>query len=289
MITNEWELIDDKNFSFAGSTVLIGSKLYVLLGSSDNEFLNNIMIYELSSQPLNQEVVVKSFDLPASRKNHASFALGKQLYIFGGVSNGNQHLNDLWSYDIDSSSWKEIKAEGSIPSERELMGSTVMEGIGFLIAGGKSSTQIYSDLYMFNYKSEKWIDISKNSFGQNPHYGSCLGIINLTVIVFGGRNLDKVFTNIRIYDLYEKNEKEIEFGFEEEIVDYKCQFIYYSEYVELFVIGGCTSVDIPNNKIYKINISGFLDGNYTASSKRSGLTGSFQVNHLWYFPEDMLT
>ena len=266
--TNEWQLIEDENFSFAGSTVLIGSKLYVLLGSSDIEFLNSVVIYELSSRPLNRQALFNSLDLPLNRKNHVSFALGKQLYIFGGVSRDKRYLNDLWSYDVDSNSWKEIKAEGSIPSERELMGSALMEGIGFLIAGGKSSTQVYSDIYLFNYKSEKWIDLSKNYFEENPVYGSCLGITNLTVIVFGGRNFDKVFTNIRIYDLYEKTETEIVFVFEDEIVDYKCQFIYNSEYVELFVIGGRSTVNLANNKIYKIIISGFINGNYTATLEK---------------------
>ena len=262
---NEWEIIDDENFSFAGSTILIDSKLYLLLGGSDTEFLNNVVTYELSSWPLKREVLAESLNLPYNRKNHASFALGKQVYIFGGVSKDNLYLNDLWSYDVDSSSWNEVKAEGSIPSGRELMGAIVMEGIGFLVAGGKSSTQIYSDLYLFNYKSEKWINLFKDSFEENPHYGSCLGIINLTIIVFGGRNSDKVFTNLRIYDLYEKEETEIEFGFEDEIVDYNCQFLYYLEYVELFIIGGRNSVNLPNNKIYKIKISGFLDENYTVT------------------------
>jgi hypothetical protein len=187
------------------------------------------------------------------------------VYIFGGISPESKYLNDLWSYDTITNTWTEVEAEGSVPHPRELMGATVMEGIGLLVAGGRSSDQIFSDFYMFNYKSKKWINLSKSTFEENPHYGSCLGIINLTIILFGGRNSDKVFRSVRIYDLYEKTETEIEIEFEDEIIDYCCHFIYYLEYVEIYVIGGSTTFNTPNNKVYKIKVTGFIDENYTAS------------------------
>ena len=42
----------------------------------------------------------------------------ESLYMFGGLTNNNVTVNDMWRYDITTNRWYKIKQRGKVPSPR---------------------------------------------------------------------------------------------------------------------------------------------------------------------------
>ena len=69
-----------------------------------------------------------------------------KIFIFGGKSISGR-TNDLYSFDISSSTWELEKPGGFIPAARSFMGSTTM-GNSLLVFGGQGE-QIF--LFIFQH------------------------------------------------------------------------------------------------------------------------------------------
>ena len=59
----------------------------------------------------------ESKNSPTPRSNCGAATDGKSVYIFGGCR-GDLRMNDLWRFDLNSSTWLEVKTEGEFPTER---------------------------------------------------------------------------------------------------------------------------------------------------------------------------
>lgn len=45
---------------------------------------------------------------PSCREAHSSSFTGRHLLVVGGLDSQSEALNEIWSYDIISSSWKQV-------------------------------------------------------------------------------------------------------------------------------------------------------------------------------------
>lgn len=61
---------------------------------------------------------VKNNDLPTKRWGHSSTIFNKQMIIFGGRQS-TKNLANIYSFDLDSSSWSKIDPLGQIPPARD--------------------------------------------------------------------------------------------------------------------------------------------------------------------------
>ena len=61
----------------------------------------------------NEEDVVLTCPIP--RTGQAVSLIGDKIYLFGGIHDVLK-LNDLWTFDIKTNTWTEIKIEGDIPT-----------------------------------------------------------------------------------------------------------------------------------------------------------------------------
>lgn len=52
---------------------------------------------------------------PIPRTGQAVVLLNEKIYLFGGIHDVLK-LNDLWTFDIHTNLWNEIKVEGDIPT-----------------------------------------------------------------------------------------------------------------------------------------------------------------------------
>ena len=52
---------------------------------------------------------------PEGRCDHAAFAFNGELYIFGGF-NGKQTFSDMWKFNLETLSWKEVAPKGKGPT-----------------------------------------------------------------------------------------------------------------------------------------------------------------------------
>ena len=126
---------------------------------------------------------------PSPRDSHATFAWKNKLYVFGG-SAANIKLNDLWEFEIERKLWREVRAIGPAPINREAHTVTVIPDNSALIFGGKGPTKRLADGYLLTFKTSAIIWNTCTQLGQIPcaRDGHCMHNIGNKVYLFGGEN-----------------------------------------------------------------------------------------------------
>ena len=117
-------------------------------------------------------VTAKGTSLPPSRYLCGSCVLDNQWYIFGGNS-GVSPYNDLWSFEFESNTWREVKSHGKWPSPRwactltglssrsisndnqsssidgESVDAVFLTWLGLYVFGGKTKTKVSESNQLF--------------------------------------------------------------------------------------------------------------------------------------------
>jgi Galactose oxidase, central domain len=103
--------------------------------------------------------------VPKSRSGHSSVIHQGSMWVFGGRDEDNNKLNDLWKFEISTSTWQEIKpADGVYPLERSGHSSDIYEGQYMIVFGGiYEITKELNDLYLFDFTKRKWVTVFEES------------------------------------------------------------------------------------------------------------------------------
>ena len=96
----------------------LSSSQYVLFGGCEDGFVNcnDIWIFDLEKKTWNAQTPVS--DSPGARKDHSGIFFNNKFYIFGGVDNSSNSLDDFWSYDLASNAWTKIDDSSAKPCSR---------------------------------------------------------------------------------------------------------------------------------------------------------------------------
>lgn len=74
------------------------------------------------------------------------------IFSFGGTD-GHQHFNDLWSFDLKTRLWIKLEAEGILPSAREGCSSAVVDDALYIFGGRGEDGSELNDLCGYKIKS----------------------------------------------------------------------------------------------------------------------------------------
>ena len=173
--------------------------IYQVFGRGEFEIYNKITVLNISETPPVFSELSPNWNFPDKRRNHCSFVVNSDIYIFGGVSDTGVYYNDIWKYDIVNNYWKEISATGNIPSPRELFAWSLLSLGGLVIFGGTDGTNIFNDIYYFNTLDMKWVLLNNDGSGPTARFGSCICLDESRIYIVGGQNYIKPFAEIWIY------------------------------------------------------------------------------------------
>jgi len=102
---------------------------------------------------------------PVSRTNHASAAVGKKMYIFGGNNNNEagmyQVLDDFWELDTATMAWARPATTGETPTARSGHTLTAIGKKLYLFGGGvwnetEGWVHKYNDLHVLDTETMHW-------------------------------------------------------------------------------------------------------------------------------------
>jgi len=122
---------------------------------------------------------------PAGRTFPCLAAVGKHLYLFGGVSGEGMELNDLHRYNTENGEWSEVAVSNDTPPERYEHSLTVV-GHRLYVFGGGNVAGWRNDVAAFNTETSQW---------EHPRVGGRLPLQRLAhaaaeargkVVIFGG-------------------------------------------------------------------------------------------------------
>lgn len=118
-------------------------------------------------------------------------AANDRMLLFGGCSSGFGPCpqGDLWSFDLKSNAWTELKPSGDKPSARSNP-SLVFDGVSkrALLFGGKESESVVGDLWAFDSGSGKWLKLlpAGTALSARRSHDALVDAANHRVIIFGG-------------------------------------------------------------------------------------------------------
>jgi N-acetylneuraminic acid mutarotase len=153
------------NFSRHTST-LVGSKIYVFGGFDGHGTNFDLSTFDPYSRTWTNvpKSTIKGIS-PPSRTNHASAAVGKNMYIFGGNNNNEegkyQVLDDLSMFDTLTMTWSRPKTTGTAPCARSGHTLTAIGKKLFLFGGGVWNERDgwvhkFNDLYILDTETLHW-------------------------------------------------------------------------------------------------------------------------------------
>jgi hypothetical protein len=109
---------------------------------------------------------------------------GGRLLLFGGQSNSNGFLGDLWAFDLETQTWNQLDLSG--PSGRNLYAWAAREGDALLF-GGNAGGVNQNDLWRFDYAGNVWQPLDQSDARPSPRNSHDLvWAATQQLVLFGG-------------------------------------------------------------------------------------------------------
>ena len=122
--------------------------------------------------------------VPSGRFGHGFEALGSALFVFGGETDAGVFSDELYMFEVGSSTWIDLSGASGAPAPRAQHGFCAMKAalfvFGGLTAGGPSS-----ELFKYVHDSASWIAVTAAN-PPSPRYGSSLAAVQGVLYTFGG-------------------------------------------------------------------------------------------------------
>ncbi len=94
-------------------------------------------------------------EMPCKRSGHSAVIYQDKMYIFGGVDDEINRLNDLWEFDLKKKTWCELKVENP-PASRNSHSATLFHHTMIIFGGMHDLTKELNDLYGFDFQTQSW-------------------------------------------------------------------------------------------------------------------------------------
>lgn len=175
--------------------------MYIFGGFNGETKNNNLHCYDTIS---NEWRKIVTDDIPPTPRDcHSCVIKDASIYIFGGNC-GYNFVNDFYEYRISSNSWHEIISSDSTsrPTPRHSHIAAIYENY-MIVFGGIDSQKPRNDLYLFNFRSNKWTEIKskENDVWPKPRYNSLVTVKGSRMYLYGGNNGKHTYTDLLYLDL----------------------------------------------------------------------------------------
>ena len=131
--------------------------------------------------------------IPAPRANHTATLAGDKLYIiggYGGTGYSRVMFNDVHVMDTNTFEFTKLAVTGTVPDPRANH-VTVCVRESLYVLGGRSFTDVYEDLYIFDLEENKWTKDAGVTSAE-PCYNhtgiACMAVPTWKAFFFGGRH-----------------------------------------------------------------------------------------------------
>ncbi|XP_048584354.1 rho GTPase-activating protein gacHH isoform X1 [Nematostella vectensis] len=201
--TLSWELCPTQGRqpkTLGQTTVAIRDTLYVFGGIYRGEANNKL--YMLNTGNLTWTPLVTSGQIPPPRCDHACTVIGEKFYISGGSGGEKTWFNDLYCFDTVTLIWHYINAQGHLPFPRSLHTICAYHDKDIYLFGGTNDSakgrSPFNDVFKFNLSKSKWKKLHCEGPTPDSRLGHCAIIIYGQMIVFGGMNDERDFSDVVI-------------------------------------------------------------------------------------------
>lgn len=122
-------------------------------------YSNNTYRFNTINEELEEVGTVGS--RPEARSDHCATVINNKMYIFGGISGGNQ-FDDCWYLDLNNKQWTYVKTQGEAPSKRIGHSSSGVDNFIFILGGNEEVSKLRTNLFMMDTRSNKWLKLNSD-------------------------------------------------------------------------------------------------------------------------------
>lgn len=116
----------------------------------------------------------KTSPKPSSRLGHTLVASGMDIYVFGGM-NSTQSFNELWNFNAETNTWREIQILVDVPSPRSAHSASII-GSEICIIGGMDkmgTPKVFNDVYFYDIANSSWRKLNCSDSAERLDHGAC--------------------------------------------------------------------------------------------------------------------
>eukprot|EP00897_Mesotaenium_endlicherianum_P004277 jgi/Mesen1/3878/ME000208S02887 len=194
------------------AVAVIGRKAYVFGGELEPRVPldNHVHVFDLDARAWS--IAAATGNIPLPRVGVAMAVLGRTIYVFGGRDADHSELNQLYSFNTDSSAWMLLAEQDAAPPHRSyhtLVADETRQQV--YTFGGCGKDGRLNDLWAYDTVSAKWKQLSTPPPGSScvPRGGPGLAVVCNSVWVLFGFNGSEL-GDVQRFDLTTHTWEEVE-------------------------------------------------------------------------------
>ncbi|CAG9313039.1 unnamed protein product [Blepharisma stoltei] len=243
----------------SGSLTFVSSVLWSFAGYSDTGINNSIISLEFSLETPIINLISPEMTGPTARMFHSLQTIQTNLWVFGGIDNDKNYLNEMWKFDILASDWSIMNPTGDIPSVRAKHASCAIADT-LTIFGGENSSGYLSDMYEYTVLSNTWKTVLYGSdIKPVGRAGACMAIADSTIYIFGGLVVGGYSNELWQFNTIDNTFTLLDDGLSERVPKLaysKCFMRNIDSNYYFYITTGEGEDEYPNSKIHRYDISG---------------------------------
>lgn len=192
---------------------------------------NELLVFNTDTE--SWQKVKESGSAPAPRAAASLVAVGQKLYLFGGLSHQKGWLDDLFVFDTESRTWKEVETQGNKPRARDKL-QAVAIGTNIYYFGGfgpkvapeemdedwedeeeEDEEELpeaqeqegaefgwFNDLFVLDTVKNQWTQPLQRNLGvPTPRAAHGMCAIGSSLYIFGGRDYEDRQNDLHCFDV----------------------------------------------------------------------------------------
>jgi N-acetylneuraminic acid mutarotase len=191
IIKKTWNSVANKGFLPSPranhASAVFDRFLYIFGGWNGVDRLNDMFKFAFESGEW--EKVWMKGNIPRPRAGMSLNAVTHGVMMFGGSGVSSASYNDLYFFDVQSSTWNECIVEGDIPSARAGHTLTSMTSLQLVLIGGSSGSQYADSWFILDIKPAPLVpqiikhkELAFSGFCNNPQFSDIQFIIEEKIV-----------------------------------------------------------------------------------------------------------
>ncbi|XP_047660426.1 acyl-CoA-binding domain-containing protein 6 [Tachysurus fulvidraco] len=214
VVTLKWEKLNTGGVALKTlrhSSAALGDNIYIYGGILEGTPRDDLMMFNTVS--LIWTPIKTSGTPPSARYNHTCAVVNEQIFLFGGCEADGSYYKDIHVLNIETLTWQKCEVKGESPLSCTGQTFTAHRDKDIYMFGGmiqSSDGKISStnEIHKLSLAKMKWKVPLYVGIPPARRHGHAAFIIHSHMYVFGGRNEEQEFNDLKIMKLINPSERQ---------------------------------------------------------------------------------
>ena len=124
------------------------------IGNPHPHYSNTLYKFDLTNSLYKEKKTTGS--LPPPRSDHTAIVFNDTMVVFGGITQGNHYLNDVFCLNLLNMEWACLTTQGENPSERIGHAAVGYDGNLIIFGGYEEASKEETKIYSLNLENWSW-------------------------------------------------------------------------------------------------------------------------------------